>query len=94
MQVEASQGALLLRFGSRFAAGEAQRLEEAIVAFTPLTQLTLDFSEVRQFEDAAFVPLARALGSVGQIEIRLRGLTLHQARMLRYFGVGPAVAQA
>ena len=97
MHVEASRGALLVRFGSRFAVSEAERLQEAIGAFAPFAQLTLDFGEVRQFEDAAFVPLAKALGGLGNVELRMRGLTMHQERMLRYFGVGfggMAVAQA
>lgn len=89
MQIEATRGALLMRFGRRFAAAEAQRLAETIVAFGPVTQVTIDFSEVREFEDAAVVPLAQTIRGLGAVRVLLRGLTLHQARVLRYLGVEP-----
>ncbi len=87
MHVEASRGALLMRFGRRFASREAEHLADAIRAFTPISQLTLDFSEVREFEDAAIVPLARTLGTLSQVKVRVHGLTTHQWRMLGYFGI-------
>ncbi len=88
MQVEATRGTLQMRFGRRFAAAEAERLEETIVALGPVNRLTLDFSDVREFEDAAFVPLARTLRSLdATARVSMRGLTLHQRRMLKYFGV-------
>ena len=87
MHVEATRGALLLRFGRRFAVREADHLQEAIHAFTPFSQLTLDFSEVREFEDAAVVPLAKTLGDLVHVAVQIHGLTMHQWRMLAYFGV-------
>src|SRR5512146_780187 len=92
MHVEASRGALLMRFGRRFAGREAEHLQEAIRAFAPIAELTLDFSEVRDFEDAAVVPLARALGTLSHVKVRIHGLTMHQWRMLGYFGVRHAPA--
>jgi hypothetical protein len=87
MHVEASPGALLVKFGVRFAAAEVESLQGSIAAFAPFTRLTLDFSDVRHFEDAAFGPLASTLGVLGSVEFRMRGLTLHQQRMLKYVGL-------
>ncbi len=87
MLVRASAGTLFIRFKSRFGASEAERLREAILAFAPLSELVIDFTDVREFEDVAIVPLARTLGGLKHVPVRLRGLTLHQARMLRYFGI-------
>ena len=92
MHVEASPGVLLMRFGVRFTVTEAERLQEAVVAFAPFRRLTLDFSNVRHFEDAAVVPLARTLSVLGTVEVRMRGLTLHQERMLEYIGHGHGTA--
>lgn len=76
-----------MRFGRRFAVAEAERLAETIAALGPVVRLTLDFSDVREFEDAAVVPLARILRALVPGSVSLRGLTLHQRRMLKYFGV-------
>ena len=87
MHVEVSRGALLLRFGKHFGGHEAERLQEAIHAFMPVHELTLDFSAVHEFEDATVVPLARMLAALGHVRVRMHGLTMHQWRMLGYFGV-------
>ncbi len=87
MDVEAARGVCRVQLGRRFAVEEANRLDEMVGAHGRLTELILDFSDVRQFEDAAVVPLARTLRALSSTRVRLRGLTLHQQRMLRYFGV-------
>jgi hypothetical protein len=92
MHVEASPGALLMRFGVRFAVTEAERLQEAVVAFAPFGLLTLDFRNVRHFEDAAVVPLAKTLRVLLSVDVRMRGLTLHQERMLKYVQHGHSTA--
>jgi hypothetical protein len=93
MHVEISRGAVVIRLGPRFAMDEAERLGDTLGACGPVKVLDLDFSQVLEFEDAAVIPLARVLGTVHDASLRMRGLTLHQRRMLRYFGIDEA-AQA
>lgn len=88
MHVEANQGALLLRLGDAFTSRDAERVAETLRAFAPLSRLTLDFGKVRHFEDAAFFPIAKALGVLAKVGVELRGLTLHHVRLLRYLGAG------
>lgn len=90
MQVQASEGGVSVKLGSRFGLAEAERLREALVAFAPVSEVVIDFGDVREFEDVAVVPLARMLSGLRHAKVKLRGLTLHQARMLRYFGVESA----
>ena len=87
MFVEAAHGELLVKFGKRFGSAEAQRLVRVVDEFQPLARVTLDFTEVCEFEDVAIVPLATALAMLSTVPVRVRGLTLHQSRMLRYFGI-------
>ncbi len=94
MQVETSRGSVLVRFGRRFGPEEAERLEETVVAFSPVSQLVIDFSAVHQFEDAAVIPLARTIRARPGIRLSLRGLTLHHIRLLRYFGVEQHAGEA
>ncbi len=87
MHAQLTDGSLLLRFGRQFGVPEVERLSETILSFAPLSQLTLDFSEVRDFQDSACGLLATTLAANCALKVLLRGLTLHQSRMLRYFGV-------
>lgn len=87
MHIEATQGAILLRLGAAFTARDAERVAETLRTFAPLSRVTLDFGQVRSFEDAAFFPVVKALGALAKVEVVLRGLTLHHARLLRYLGV-------
>ena len=87
VHVQLADGSLLLRFGRHFGVAEAERLTETIRSFAPLTELTLDFTSVREFEDSACGLLAEALADNRALKVVLRGLTLHQSRVLRYFGV-------
>jgi anti-anti-sigma regulatory factor len=86
MHAHLKQGALVLQLGKEFSAPEAERLHETVLSFSPLSQLTLDFTRVREFHDAAFGMLAKTLGAQCAVKVVLRGLTLHQFRMLRYLG--------
>lgn len=88
MHVEIKQGALVLRLGNAFTACDAERVVETMCAFAPLSRVTLDFAKVRRFEDAAFFPIAKALGVLAEVEVELRGLTLHHLRLLRYLEAG------
>lgn len=87
MHIEATHGALQLTLGTAFTARDAERVAETLRAFAPLSRVTLDFGQVRRFEDAAFFPVAKAIGALAKVEVVLRGLTLHHARLLRYLGV-------
>ncbi len=88
MHAQFTEGSLLLRFGRQFGAREAERLSETVLSFAPLSRLTLDFTWVRDFQDSACGLLATILVANRALKVVLRGLTPHQSRMLRYFGVG------
>lgn len=87
MQIDAVRDALRVRIGPRFGATEVARLEEAVAALGPFSSLTIDFTAVRQSEDAALARLAGALACFERGEVALRGLTRHQSRLLTYLGV-------
>ncbi len=88
MRVEKREGgALFIRFGKRFAAPEVERISEAALAMAPLSTLTLNFGAVQQFDLTALVPLVRALEALRNVTVVFTGLTAHQAKMLRYFGI-------
>jgi len=53
----------------------------------------VDFSQVRAFKDFAVAVLAQALKAHGP-GARVEGLSLHQVRLLRYFGVDAEVFRA
>jgi len=91
MDVAVTRNTLVVRFRERFALAEAARVEEElsaldVVSLDGVSQVTLDFREVREFEDAAIVPLAGCLRRFG-VRIHTRGLTIHEERMLAYLGV-------
>lgn len=87
MHTELAHGSLHLRFGRQFGVPEARRLSETIRSFGPLRKVTLDFTDVRDFEDCACDLLAATLRANQALNFVLRGLTLHQSRVLGYFGV-------
>lgn len=90
MRVHVTPGAVVVRFGKRFAVTEAERVAETLSTFAAVADITLDFSEVRQFEEAAFGPVARALTAKDDARLSVRGLSRHQLRMLEYLGVARA----
>jgi hypothetical protein len=77
---------VLLRLDRRFGLAEATALQQALARMTPGSHLTFDFSAVREFQDVAVASLAEALRRYG-VGAEVLGLSLHQRRMLRYFGV-------
>lgn len=80
-------GEVLLRFEGRFEASDAWRVHEALGAAGGGWPVVLDFSQVRQFEDSAIALLAPDLVASGRPRVRMRGLGLHQQRILEYLGV-------
>ncbi len=88
MHAQLTEGSLLLRFGRQFGLPAVERLSETILSFAPVSQLTLDFTEVRDFQHSACGLLATTLAANRALKVVFRGLTLHQSRMLRCFGIG------
>jgi anti-anti-sigma regulatory factor len=86
MQIDAVCDELRVQVGSTFGAPEATRVQEALAALGPFSHLTIDFTAVRQCDDAALARLAHTLQSV-RGEVHLRGLTNHQWRLLTHLGV-------
>lgn len=87
MHIEARQGTVFLKLDDRFTARDAERVSEAVEALAPFSQLIVDFSEVREFHDAAFFSFSRVLRALAKVNVVLRGLTRHQTRVLRYLGL-------
>ncbi len=86
MHAQLKNGSLHLRLG-RFGIAEAERVCEAARAFAPLRQLTLDFTDVRDFEQSACTVVAKMLSARFARKVVLLSVTLGQARMLKYLGV-------
>jgi hypothetical protein len=78
---------VLLRFEGNFEASDAGRVHEALASASPEGPVVLDFTQVRHFEDFAIALIAPDLMAPGRPRVRLRGLGLHQERLLEYFGV-------
>jgi hypothetical protein len=93
MHIEAKHGTVLLKLGRRFTAPDAERLRQAVESLAPFSELTLDFTEVHELHDAAFLSLSRTLAELVEVKVVLRGLTLHQVRLLKYLGLAPAEPQ-
>jgi hypothetical protein len=85
-------GQYQLRFGSRFDVSEAEHLRDEVRALHPFAGLALDFSGVREFQDCAIAILASTLRGLPREEVEVRGLTAHQWRLLKYFGIEPPTA--
>lgn len=64
----------------------ARRLEAVLARGEPGRRLQIDLTQVREFSDFGVAVLANALVRCGAF-VSLRGLRLHQVRLLRYFGV-------
>ena len=88
MHIDARQGTLLVKLGPSFVIEDARRLGEIVQTLVPLSNLVLDFTAVRECHDAAFFTLSDVLRGSHGAHLRLRGVTLHQARLLRYLGRG------
>ncbi len=87
MTIDATPGALRLEFDSRFTVADANQLHESVLALAPIARLTLDFTRVRDLQDAAIAILAATLTALRGTRVVVRGLRTHHWRLLRYFGV-------
>ncbi|HEY7725278.1 MAG TPA: hypothetical protein VH880_08085 [Anaeromyxobacteraceae bacterium] len=84
-------GEVLLRFEGTFEAQDAWRVREALRGGG--ARVVLDFGQVRIFQDFAIALIAPDIAAAGDTPVRVRGLGLHQRRILEYFGVTPAPAE-
>ena len=80
------RGELVIQIGGTFDGKAATRLAGWLCEVTASDELVLDFSRVRDCEDFSLAAVARNLASRGA-RLQVRGLTRHQERMLRYFGL-------
>ena len=87
MPIEAEQGTVLLKVGRRFATPDAERLGQTVKALAPLSKVIVDFTEVREFHDAAFFLLSKALRALAQVKVVFHGLAVHQSGLLQYIGL-------
>jgi ABC-type transporter Mla MlaB component len=65
---------------------EVRRVTEAAVGLGGQGALTLDLTAVHRCEDSALLMLADALTVSTMGRFAFRGLTFHQARLMRYLG--------
>jgi hypothetical protein len=81
-----ADGALALQIGHSFAPEDAERIHEVVERAAPGTPIQIDFRRVRDCQDYALALLARDLVG-GRARIDIRGMSMHQRRLLGYFGV-------
>ncbi len=86
MQIEAGRGELHVRVGQAFRSVDVLRIRDALAGFGP-SSITIDFGATRECDDAALVYLTRLLRAVPERTVALRGLTLHQRRLLTHVGL-------
>lgn len=86
---EESAGAVLLRIDGDFDGAAALDVTRALEALGP-KPVVIDFSHARSAQDLAIAILARGISE----NVRLRGLGLHQERLLRYCGLAKSLQQA
>ena len=84
MLIDAKPDGHLVRLGTKFGMVEARRLEEALLELEPRSHVTVDFTDVRDSDDAAFALLADVLVRPRPGTIALRGVTLQQSRLVDY----------
>lgn len=80
-----AHGEVVIRIGGSFDRKTVSRLEGWLGELSSTEPLVVDFSAVRDCEDFGLASVARGLASHDRLVVR--GLTRHQERMLRYFGV-------
>ncbi len=68
----------------------AKRLGAVLERARSGESVRVDLARVSAFEDFGVALLAQALGETSAARVTLRGLRVHQLRMLRYFGVDAA----
>jgi hypothetical protein len=80
-----TRGEVVIRIDGAFDAMAATRLAGWLAEVPADGALVLDFSAVRECQDFGLAQVANDLA--GREHLVVRGLTRHQERMLRYFGV-------
>jgi hypothetical protein len=80
-----AHGEVVIRISGTFDAKAASRLAGWLVEVTLEEPLVVDFSQVRVCEDFGLASVAPGLA--GRDRLIVRGLSRHQERMLKYFGV-------
>jgi len=85
--IEIPGSEILLRLTGDFEAADAWKVHEAIQGAARGSHVVLDFSQVPHFEDFAIALIAPDLVATSAHKVRIRGLGLHQRRILEYFGV-------
>jgi hypothetical protein len=78
-----ANGEMTLRIEQHFAAAEADRLREAVLALRPISRLTVRFTEEGDAEEQALHVLARTLAELRSTVVTVRGLTFRQVKDLR-----------
>jgi hypothetical protein len=79
------RGEVVVRVDGTFDAKAAARLAGWLAEVPADWMLVLDFTGVRECQDIGLAAVASDLAAREQLVVR--GLTRHQERMLRYFGV-------
>ena len=80
-------GEMAIILKGNFDAADAWTVHEAVQSADRRWPLVLDFTQVHAFEDFAVALLAPDLVTPTGQRIQVRGLGLHQRRLLEYFGV-------
>jgi hypothetical protein len=75
----------VIRIDGTFDAKAATRLAGWLGEVPPTDPLVIDFTRARDCQDFGLAAIATDLA--GRERLLMRGLTRHQERMLRYFGV-------
>ena len=81
----------VIRLEGTFDLPAARVLERSLGSMAGNGGVRVDFTAVRRFNDFAVAVLAQALKRAPGPGVKVEGLTVHQIRLLRYFGVDPAV---
>jgi flagellar biosynthesis regulator FlaF len=83
VNLDLANGEMTLRIEQRFAAAEAARLREAVLALRPISRLDVRFAEELGAEEQALQVLARTVAELRSTVVTVRGLTLRQMKDLR-----------
>ncbi len=76
----------VLELNGAFGPVEEERLKNVLCDLEPDRPITIDFREVRLFQDFAVARLARDIAQL-QRRVALIGLSEHHRRLLRYIGL-------
>ncbi len=80
-------GEILIRLDGTFDAPAAWDVRGRLGAIPTTSNVVVDFSKVREFDDLGVAVMASGLAPGQGPHVVVRGLRQHQHRMFRYFGV-------